>query len=124
MVAARKNDGTPVSEIPSRRPSFDLVEDRRQPIRAERDDVHSADQPAQCPNGSRVILQPVLSLRDGCFAGDEPRGDRTKGPHGPFVIDIAPVDGGLKRSGVDDDGSSRRDDGGLFHEATCGRGVA
>ena len=36
----------------------------------------------------------------------------------------ASVDGGLKRSGVDDDGSSRRDDGGLFHEAWCGRVAA
>jgi hypothetical protein len=32
------------------------------------------------------------------------------------MIDVASIDDGLKRSGVDDDGSSRRDVGGLSHE--------
>ena len=75
VVAARKHDSAPVGEIHPQRPSFDFIEYGRQPIRAERYHVHSADQTAQGPDGSRVILQPVLSFRDGRFARDEPRGN-------------------------------------------------
>lgn len=124
IVIARKDDSAPVGEVHSRRPSFDLIEYGRQPICAKRDDVHPADESAQSPNGRWVILQPVLRPRDGRFARDEARGNRAKGPHGPRMIDVAAVDSSLKRSGVDDDGSSRRDDGGPFHVAWCDRVAA
>jgi hypothetical protein len=54
-----------------------------------------------------MVLQPVEGFRDRCFARDEPAGNRAEHPLGPRMIDVAPIDGRLKRSGVDDDGSSR-----------------
>jgi hypothetical protein len=54
-----------------------------------------------------MILQAVQGFRDRRFTRDEPAGHRAEDSLGPRVIDVASIDGGLKRSGVDDDGSSR-----------------
>jgi len=94
VVTARKSDCAPVGEIHPRRPSFDLVEHGRYPIRAERNDVHSSNQATQCTNGHRMILQPVLGPRARRFRRDEPSG-RAEHPLGPRMIEVAPIDGGL-----------------------------
>ena len=75
-------------------------------------DVPQLAQSFQC---RKVIFQSVLGLSDRRLESDKTAGNRAQGPHRPSVIGIASVDGRLKRSGVYDDCSSRRDDGGLFH---------
>ena len=57
----------------------------------------------------------VLRLGDGCFAGHETGRCTPESPNGPGVVDVAAVDGRLKRAGVYDDCSSQQGGIGLWH---------
>jgi hypothetical protein len=54
-----------------------------------------------------VIFQPVLCFGNGRLKGDKAGGHPAQNPYGPGVVRIAPIDCRPKRSGVQDDGSSR-----------------
>ena len=123
LIAPRQHDRAGVGEIHSRRPLLDCIEHRRDSIRSQGGDVHPRNQPAQSPHGGRVILQAVLSFGNRRFAGDEARRHALKCAHGPCVVGVTAIDRRFKRSGVDDDGSSRRDGGGLCHGVERDRGA-